>query len=959
MVATTMRPTVPLTRSHTDFAAPAAERPAIATGGRCAPASVNGTLPSPPLPQPTAPRRHGFRMTSPVLRPISMERGGSTSSCDSDNGRTSPSETSRRPVSFSELLGPLKNFLKKNPGSTSSAASSAAGSAAGMLSRTNSDTKLQAPTIASAMHQEPTGLILEAALDPSAVGPITASPAVAVLAAIPAAAIPAPRPAVPLRATTTPVGPNGQTSCTLKQKYGKPCQLLGKGANGNCFLVRRPTDDKVFAVKEFRRKRENESQREYMKKLTNEYCIGTLLHHPNVVETLDIIFEKGHAYEVMELCEGGDLFEAIASGKITQDEANCLLVQMMKAVSYLHSTGVCHRDLKPENILFDTSNHLKIIDFGSADVVKSPFETNCRKSSGRCGSGPYMAPEEFSQKSYDGRKVDVWACGIVYLAMIFQRFPWTQATPADCHWSSYLSSGCKTKFFDRLPEGPRRVLRSMLEPDPDRRATMEECLEDPWVKRIAVCDGCVTRHHHGGLGGIAPPFDALLLHRDDSFGFGGLGGKEEEIPSLPPPTLRSPLYSADAMMFLYPHLIDAIAGSLPSDAWEWASTEVAAPVVAVKEKDEERKVPPPPETVESSLQKDGRGYVVWNLVETERNYYAQLGILQNFFKQRLVDQGVLSETAANLIFAGIDDLHAFHKKFNAELEKLVAVGTWKSDESRIGALFISFKDDLVRLYTRFIDNYAMSQKLMKREERENADYQSFMKEAVKLRETGRQQLKDFMILPVQRTARYHLLLKDLKKRTADTHPDSTDLQSAWEAMSSLASSVNEKKRKEEEATGLFEAFEQTKNCPPTLIRHTRKLIHNVDVVDHHRLSKTLHLFLCSDLLMVTQPIAKGVLAFGRDKGQEHLYKFVRWLDLVEIEVESLGKQGEAFKDSLRITYDATRRDATDSFTQPVEPASFSMVVRFEGHDATKNRKDFLMAVQSEVKKNRESRRGAK
>lgn len=41
-------------------------------------------------------------------------------------------------------------------------------------------------------------------------------------------------------------------------------------------------------------------------------------------------------------------------------------------------------------------------------------------------------------------------------------------------------------------------------------------------------------------------------------------GPEEEIPSLPPPTLRSPLYSAEAMMFLYPHLIDAIAGSLPS-----------------------------------------------------------------------------------------------------------------------------------------------------------------------------------------------------------------------------------------------------------------------------------------------------------------------------------------------------------------------------------------------------------
>ncbi|KAI8908214.1 kinase-like domain-containing protein [Powellomyces hirtus] len=311
------------------------------------------------------------------------------------------------------------------------------------------------------------------------------------------AAAAAPRPSIPTRSLTTPVGPDGTTTCSLREKYGKPCQLLGKGANGNCWLVRRHSDHKVFAVKEFRRKKETESQREYMKKLTNEYCIGTLLHHPNVVETLDIIFEKGHCYEVMELCEGGDLFEAIASHSMTEDESNCIFAQLIHGVSYLHSTGVCHRDLKPENCLFDANNHLKIIDFGSADVVKSPFETQCRKSSGRCGSGPYMAPEEFTQSSYDGRKVDVWACAIIYLAMMFQRFPWHSAMQSDSNYVQYVQSGCKTKFFDRLPEGPRRVLKHMLEPDPEKRFTIEQCLDDAWVKSILVCDECATRHNHG------------------------------------------------------------------------------------------------------------------------------------------------------------------------------------------------------------------------------------------------------------------------------------------------------------------------------------------------------------------------------------------------------------------------------------------------------------------------------
>lgn len=64
----------------------------------------------------------------------------------------------------------------------------------------------------------------------------------------------------------------------------------------------------------------------------------------------------------------------------------------------------------------------------------------------------------------------------------------------------------------------------------------------------------------------------------------------------------------------------------------------------------------------------------------------------------------------------------------------------------------------------------------------------------------------------------------------------------------------------------------------------------------------------------------------------------------------------AYKETLRITYDASSRDPLDSNTQPIEVASLSMLIKFEGHDATKNRKDFLLTAQSEIKKNKEKRR---
>ncbi|KAI9091481.1 kinase-like domain-containing protein [Phlyctochytrium arcticum] len=312
-----------------------------------------------------------------------------------------------------------------------------------------------------------------------------------------------PLPPLPSRHTSTPTIQRSHShqptsTQTLRQKYGRPSTLLGKGANGNCYLVRRDSDSRVFAVKQFRRRKEDESPRAYLKKLTNEYCIGTLLHHPNVVQTLDIIFEeKGQAYEIMELCQGGDLYEAIASRPMTADEANCIFAQLIQGVAYLHSLGVCHRDLKPENCLFDTGNKLKIIDFGSADVVKNPFGNVVRKSTGKCGSGPYMAPEEFTATEYDGRKVDVWACGIIYLAMVFRRFPWAAAIQTDTHFASYLRHDGRNRFLDTLPEAPKRVVSRMLDPNPETRFTIEECLADEWIQEIIICRGCVTRHTHG------------------------------------------------------------------------------------------------------------------------------------------------------------------------------------------------------------------------------------------------------------------------------------------------------------------------------------------------------------------------------------------------------------------------------------------------------------------------------
>lgn len=147
---------------------------------------------------------------------------------------------------------------------------------------------------------------------------------------------------------------------------------------------------------------------------------------------------------VLELIPGGDLYTAISSNTLTnQREIDCLFVQIVRAVAYMHSRGVAHRDLKPENLLWDpTAGSLKIIDFGSAEVFAPPLpntgpadpadlsalldnvpEADKVNVNGRvikvsrnvCGSAPYIAPEEFLGEGYDSRATDVWACAIIYV----------------------------------------------------------------------------------------------------------------------------------------------------------------------------------------------------------------------------------------------------------------------------------------------------------------------------------------------------------------------------------------------------------------------------------------------------------------------------------------------------------------------------------------------------------------
>ncbi len=265
-------------------------------------------------------------------------------------------------------------------------------------------------------------------------------------------------------------------------------KVIGKGASGIVRLacLKDATNGHVLAVKEFRRRKRDESQHEYLRKITAEYCIATSMHHVNVVETVDFVQDREKWYEVMEYCPGGDLFNALShGGEIDEEHIDSCFKELVEGVCYLHSLGVAHRDLKLENILIDSTGHARITDFGVSDVFKVCWERVPHKSRGVCGSSPYIAPEEFGGEEYDAQKVDVWSLAIIYYALVFHSVPWEEAKPTDPCFAEYLLHGPDGfEPFQRLPKPARSLLKAMLQVDPAKRISIEQVREDPWVKRI-------------------------------------------------------------------------------------------------------------------------------------------------------------------------------------------------------------------------------------------------------------------------------------------------------------------------------------------------------------------------------------------------------------------------------------------------------------------------------------------
>uniref|UniRef100_A0A8C4MTC9 BR serine/threonine kinase 1 n=1 Tax=Equus asinus asinus TaxID=83772 RepID=A0A8C4MTC9_EQUAS len=229
------------------------------------------------------------------------------------------------------------------------------------------------------------------------------------------------------------------------------------------------TGQKV-AIKIVNREKLSES---VLMKVEREIAILKLIEHPHVLKLHDVYENKKYLYLVLEHVSGGELFDyLVKKGRLTPKEARKFFRQIVSALDFCHSYSICHRDLKPENLLLDEKNNIRIADFGMASlqVGDSLLETSC-------GSPHYACPEVIKGEKYDGRRADMWSCGVILFALL------VGALPFDDDNLRQLLEKVKRGVFHMphfIPPDCQSLLRGMIEVEPEKRLSLEQIQKHPW-----------------------------------------------------------------------------------------------------------------------------------------------------------------------------------------------------------------------------------------------------------------------------------------------------------------------------------------------------------------------------------------------------------------------------------------------------------------------------------------------
>ena len=193
--------------------------------------------------------------------------------------------------------------------------------------------------------------------------------------------------------------------------------VLGEGTYGLVCRGLHRTTGRTFAVKSVQKAKVASDL--IVRQILNERALMAACNHPYVCKLAGAYQSVGELYFILELVEGGELFDLLEEfdGSFDFDMSRFYLSNVLAAVSYMHRLHVAHRDIKMENLLVDSDGYLKLIDLGFAKHLGPSGRTISF-----CGTPQYMAPEIMRFESHE-KPVDLWALGCLTYEMLFGSVP--------------------------------------------------------------------------------------------------------------------------------------------------------------------------------------------------------------------------------------------------------------------------------------------------------------------------------------------------------------------------------------------------------------------------------------------------------------------------------------------------------------------------------------------------------
>ncbi|MFW2368646.1 MAG: serine/threonine protein kinase [Desulforhopalus sp.] len=243
-------------------------------------------------------------------------------------------------------------------------------------------------------------------------------------------------------------------------------RLLGKGGFGVVHLIQEMSTGRLAVAKT------PHSSQMNIRVLRSAAILKRLVHHPNIVQLIEVVKDSGKFVLIQEYAEGPTLQKLLEQGLSPIDKENFFL-QLVSAISYAHKHKILHRDIKPENIIINKSNQVKLLDFGIARDLS--WQT---PGGGSEGTVNFMPPEQFEGKSCIAS--DVWPLGVIFFLFATNTLPYFQLNdqyPADI--KTTIGSKSPITINPNLAPGLERIIMRCLQSDLNLRyISATELLED-------------------------------------------------------------------------------------------------------------------------------------------------------------------------------------------------------------------------------------------------------------------------------------------------------------------------------------------------------------------------------------------------------------------------------------------------------------------------------------------------